>query len=896
MKPKKKKAKVTKENTIESKPIEYLKLMAIEKEKKQEIWKKLIEIFSVDKFVKERDGFNWMTETEMNLLTGKHKNFTEFLQSNFFIRVMKENNERVKYLKLRNFTSSEILKLFECTKTKSLKISEIIKNLPLEIKGKIDKLRMIQIVEKICEEEIFYLVGSTVFLKQEMDFLSNEELKKKLFKKLLTGVSIYKKVDIEIAFGWMNRYEISLISGSENFIDFLKAQKDLIVTKDQMVQKLDPVVEKIRQRTLRMFSKDCVRTLPYKNVLKELKKIHKIKSGEFKQLLSLDPVLFEKRKKELKLKSHVKHLTVIDELPDESFNVDLTEESVEGESSSEEDSLEGEWEEIVESTPFFYSISFKSVAGIPLEIGCAKIDLNSNTVLTTFHECFMIPEPTMENQYAYIHSEKFKNGLPCSDMSKIAKIPIKTIWKKFNQFIKCNEEDEQILFAIEPLQVTKCLNYICNQLKVENTFNICGLERFIQDLLFDSNLESQIFKFLNSKEKCEIHKEMNPLFECALEDACSIARFLKFGKENGFDSFLNQSKYKRPKKTRLKENILIKSDLKLEASFLLKQLNEFNFKKVKLILENMLSNFEVYPLVLESIFECAGMLADNREFLNFFDVYKNQKSFEETIIQHCLNEIQINRNSKLNEKELNEFIKNIEFIENNFKENQSLSDEISGFKEIPKNLISKQDDEFEKKGISFIDSDVENESLKDSEGTNENVLEMERKFGKIDDEVSPMKQEIVFEVEEFTQQTPENIKEEINALIALLPQKYIETLHSEDLTNLIEIEMDFNRTPKAHFFKNRILKLSKDLVSMEEIQHVTAALKILPNNRSGIEKHLHRISVIRNYSKEIIGATLRIGKPFYGISTALKDILDSKKSILFLGSPGSGKTSEKKIL
>jgi hypothetical protein len=41
MKPKKKKAKVTKENTIESKPIEYLKLMAIEKEKKQEIWKKL---------------------------------------------------------------------------------------------------------------------------------------------------------------------------------------------------------------------------------------------------------------------------------------------------------------------------------------------------------------------------------------------------------------------------------------------------------------------------------------------------------------------------------------------------------------------------------------------------------------------------------------------------------------------------------------------------------------------------------------------------------------------------------------------------------------------------------------------------------------------------------------
>jgi translation elongation factor EF-1beta len=56
-------------------------------------------------------------------------------------------------------------------------------------------------------------VDSTVFLKQEMDFLSNEELKKKLSKKLLTGVSIYKKIEIEIAFGWMNQYEISLISG-----------------------------------------------------------------------------------------------------------------------------------------------------------------------------------------------------------------------------------------------------------------------------------------------------------------------------------------------------------------------------------------------------------------------------------------------------------------------------------------------------------------------------------------------------------------------------------------------------------------------------------------------------------------------------------------------------------
>jgi competence protein ComGC len=128
---------------------------------------------------------------------------------------------------------------------------------------------------------------------------------------------------------------------------------------------------------------------------------------------------------------------------------------------------------------------------------------------------------------------------------------------------------------------------------------------------------------------------------------------------------------------------------------------------------------------------------------------------------------------------------------------------------------------------------------------------------------------------------------EVLELLKILPQKYFDFFHDKEINDLVDIEMDFNRIPKAHFFQKKKLIISEEPVTKEDIEYVTKNLNILPNNRTGIEKFLHRISIIRSIEDEIIGITLRVGKPIVGIANVISDILDEKKSILFLGPPGN---------
>ena len=82
------------------------------------------------------------------------------------------------------------------------------------------------------------------------------------------------------------------------------------------------------------------------------------------------------------------------------------------------------------------------------------------------------------------------------------------------------------------------------------------------------------------------------------------------------------------------------------------------------------------------------------------------------------------------------------------------------------------------------------------------------------------------------------------------------------------------------------------LVTREDLNHVLGDLTFGEDNRAGVERSLHRISGVRNRDGQLIGATLRVGRYVPGNAVLIADLLyRTNSSILFVGPPGSAKTS-----
>lgn len=102
-----------------------------------------------------------------------------------------------------------------------------------------------------------------------------------------------------------------------------------------------------------------------------------------------------------------------------------------------------------------------------------------------------------------------------------------------------------------------------------------------------------------------------------------------------------------------------------------------------------------------------------------------------------------------------------------------------------------------------------------------------------------------------------------------------------DYGRVIEIREEHNNYKFEHFVTfNDIDAIIKNLVSFSS------------DNRAGLDRTLHRISAIRNRNDRIIGLTIRVGRAVYGSATVITDLLETDKSILLLGPPGSGKTTK----
>ena len=136
------------------------------------------------------------------------------------------------------------------------------------------------------------------------------------------------------------------------------------------------------------------------------------------------------------------------------------------------------------------------------------------------------------------------------------------------------------------------------------------------------------------------------------------------------------------------------------------------------------------------------------------------------------------------------------------------------------------------------------------------------------------------------------IADDLDQLLEILPHFIRDPLERHpNQKKLIEIVMDLGRRPEARFpsgpeyLSNRIVSWHDLDFSIKRVGNFSG------DNRSGIERTLHRISSIRNRQGSIIGLTCRVGRAVFGTISIVRDLLETGQSILLLGKPGVGKTT-----
>lgn len=137
------------------------------------------------------------------------------------------------------------------------------------------------------------------------------------------------------------------------------------------------------------------------------------------------------------------------------------------------------------------------------------------------------------------------------------------------------------------------------------------------------------------------------------------------------------------------------------------------------------------------------------------------------------------------------------------------------------------------------------------------------------------------------------ITDDLHVLLGVLPPHITQAVtDANDSDNLLEGILDLGRIPTARFV-DREVALSEKETSHADIDYVVGRIgEFDSDNRAGLERTLHRISAIRNRRGHIVGLTCRVGRAVYGTTDIIQDLIESGKSLLILGRPGIGKTTQ----
>lgn len=134
--------------------------------------------------------------------------------------------------------------------------------------------------------------------------------------------------------------------------------------------------------------------------------------------------------------------------------------------------------------------------------------------------------------------------------------------------------------------------------------------------------------------------------------------------------------------------------------------------------------------------------------------------------------------------------------------------------------------------------------------------------------------------------------DDLSSFLSILPFNIRKTLE-DDTTGLYEVVMDLGRLPEARYLDRHTMHLSEEPITQEQLDDAISQIgEFSGDNRAGIERTLHRISAMRNRSGKVIGLTCRVGRAISGTINVIRDLVESNKSILFLGPPGVGKTTK----